>query len=660
MASLPGWFNFNAFTDSGVIAASYRLYTFAAGTTTHLAAYTNSAGTTAHTYVSDGAGGQYIALNARGELPAPLFLGSGTYDIRLNRPDGTTVWTREAKGSQEYATEDMEALRAELADVSTAGYGDAMVGYGAIVSIVDGELTRHASLAAAVTTIGSTSCTVIVRDDVTMTASATFPATATLRVENRAQITTTGYTLTTNQSEPICGPVQCFAGSGIVVMNGMQEIYPEWWGAVPDGTTDCVSAINTADGVACTGTLDYDGVTVLAKSKLRFQPGTYRVNSTLTYRGAPWVGAGMAATFIYLHASSGACVDAQGTNAARRRLSISDMSFNGVNSAGDTAYGIRIGYNQRSFGALTRVRIDQFPGPAIYFDDPTWSMSFYDVYCSFNANSSGSLRTGIYMDPGLGAGTLLAIDWFNLHLENNGFIGSSVGGGINLSSDAVSVWKFYGGVWEGNYGIAEARFVNSNQVHIDGLYLEAEAASVVSGLLFDGAFGSVRNSHIAGETGMTGDGIKLIGASNLEISQIRSNIKWVNDVSTADTSIASFHGEAALEFSVGSGTQIRRVTPLRFALTDAATIAIDAAQGTTFTVTLAGNRTVGAPTNPSVGQRIKITAKQDGTGGRTLAWNAVFKVSWSDTGNTAGKSSSIDFEFDGTNWIQVGAQSPYV
>lgn len=55
-------------------------------------------------------------------------------------------------------------------------------------------------------------------------------------------------------------------------------------------------------------------------------------------------------------------------------------------------------------------------------------------------------------------------------------------------------------------------------------------------------------------------------------------------------------------------------------LTDAATIAVDASLGNLFFVTLGGNRTMGAPSNPTHGQRIVFEIKQDGTGGRTLAW----------------------------------------
>lgn len=58
------------------------------------------------------------------------------------------------------------------------------------------------------------------------------------------------------------------------------------------------------------------------------------------------------------------------------------------------------------------------------------------------------------------------------------------------------------------------------------------------------------------------------------------------------------------------------------ALTDAATIAINATLGNTFTVTLGGNRTLDTPTNPSSGQKIIVRVTQDGTGGRTITYSA--------------------------------------
>ena len=54
------------------------------------------------------------------------------------------------------------------------------------------------------------------------------------------------------------------------------------------------------------------------------------------------------------------------------------------------------------------------------------------------------------------------------------------------------------------------------------------------------------------------------------------------------------------------------------ALTDGATINLDASLGNHFRVTLGGSRTLAIPTNPVDGQKITIEVIQDGTGSRTL------------------------------------------
>lgn len=97
-ASQPALFNVQEFTDNGVTLVGGRLYTYAYGTTAQKIAYTDPEGVTPQTYTTDGMGGQYIALNTRGELPTPLYLGDGPYDISLKRADGSTVWTRRAGG----------------------------------------------------------------------------------------------------------------------------------------------------------------------------------------------------------------------------------------------------------------------------------------------------------------------------------------------------------------------------------------------------------------------------------------------------------------------------------------------------------------------------------------------------------------------------------
>lgn len=55
-------------------------------------------------------------------------------------------------------------------------------------------------------------------------------------------------------------------------------------------------------------------------------------------------------------------------------------------------------------------------------------------------------------------------------------------------------------------------------------------------------------------------------------------------------------------------------------LTDATTIAVNAALGNFFRVTITANRIMGAPSNPTDGQLILFAIKQDGTGSRTVDW----------------------------------------
>jgi hypothetical protein len=136
-ASQPANFNLQEFTDAGQVLAGGRLYTYAYGTTTQKTAYTDPAGTVPHTYTADGMGGQYIALNARGELPAPLYLIDGSYDLSLKRADGSTVWTRKADGVEN----SNRALTAQLAAATgSLSVGFVQTGTGATAQSVQGKL----------------------------------------------------------------------------------------------------------------------------------------------------------------------------------------------------------------------------------------------------------------------------------------------------------------------------------------------------------------------------------------------------------------------------------------------------------------------------------------------------------------------------------------
>lgn len=93
------------------------------------------------------------------------------------------------------------------------------------------------------------------------------------------------------------------------------------------------------------------------------------------------------------------------------------------------------------------------------------------------------------------------------------------------------------------------------------------------------------------------------------------------------------------------------------ALTDQATVTWDASTQEVCKLTLGGNRTLAAPSNGTTGQFISILLIQDGTGGRTVTWNAVYEFT-ADTAPTltatAAKGDVFVFRYNGAKWLEVG------
>ena len=92
-------------------------------------------------------------------------------------------------------------------------------------------------------------------------------------------------------------------------------------------------------------------------------------------------------------------------------------------------------------------------------------------------------------------------------------------------------------------------------------------------------------------------------------------------------------------------------------LTDGSSIDWNAATQDVCKVTLGGNRTLNAPTNPTTGQFISLLVIQDGTGSRTLSFNAIYEFK-DDTAptltTTAAKGDVFVFRYNGSKWLEVG------
>lgn len=114
-------------------------------------------------------------------------------------------------------------------------------------------------------------------------------------------------------------------------------------------------------------------------------------------------------------------------------------------------------------------------------------------------------------------------------------------------------------------------------------------------------------------------------------------------------------GAQGAQGATGSGA----ANPTVVALTDATTIAVNAALGNDFRVTITASRTMGAPSNPTDGQKVIFQITQ-GTGGSfTITWNAIYEFSTSlpvpVLSTTAGLTDIVSFIYNATKakWLFV-------
>ena len=143
----------------------------------------------------------------------------------------------------------------------------------------------------------------------------------------------------------------------------------------------------------------------------------------------------------------------------------------------------------------------------------------------------------------------------------------------------------------------------------------------------------------SGNVSITGLGVSTWAtnfvARDLEIINVGANLITLPHGSGLSTVPFSFANTTDLVLGPNSTVSIffdptsnvwrPRSSPVSYpnvtTLTDAATIAVDAGKGPKYEVTIAGNRTLGNPTNLVAGQQLAIVVKQDAVGSRTLAFD---------------------------------------
>lgn len=116
-----------------------------------------------------------------------------------------------------------------------------------------------------------------------------------------------------------------------------------------------------------------------------------------------------------------------------------------------------------------------------------------------------------------------------------------------------------------------------------------------------------------------------------------------NQATTANTATLLFTTaptSGQYNVRIAGGLSVGGYQPPPVTLTDAATIATNASLGNYFRVTLAGNRTLGNPTNPTDGQKAIWEIIQDATGSRTLTLGSAFALGTTITSTTLTTTAS--------------------
>lgn len=156
----------------------------------------------------------------------------------------------------------------------------------------------YASIAAALTAIGSTQADLAVTSAVTLAGNTTIPANVRLRVQRLGSIALAGFTFTIN-GRLEADRSQIFTGSGTVTLaaTSVEAALPEWWGAVPaaigstpsvdsgPAITSAVYAVKAVGGVVDCTAGNYKISTAVDASNVQASQSFHVTPKTVTIRG---------------------------------------------------------------------------------------------------------------------------------------------------------------------------------------------------------------------------------------------------------------------------------------------------------------------------------------------------------------------------------------
>ena len=222
-------------------------------------------------------------------------------------------------------------------------------------------------------------------------------------------------------------------------------------------------------------------------------------------------------------------------------------------------------------------------------------------------------------------------------------------------------------------GTLEADAITINSTAIGSIFgvVAGSSSIITTGALNSGSITSGFGTINTGSSAITTTGTITYGTLNDGTTALTSTTAELNilDDVTATTAELNYLDLATLGTTAASKvftanangltTVSGSVLMTEDTLTDASTIVWNVITSPVAKVTIADNRTMAAPsgTTPAAGQFVSLLIIQDGSGSRTITWNAVYEFTGDVSPTlttTAAKGDLFTFRYNGSKWLEIG------
>ena len=222
-----------------------------------------------------------------------------------------------------------------------------------------------------------------------------------------------------------------------------------------------------------------------------------------------------------------------------------------------------------------------------------------------------------------------------------------------IKVDTISEKTSANGVSIDSVTLKDSKVTANGGLVADNITIDGTEIDLSSGDLTVDVAGDITLDADGGDINFSDGGTALLRFTNSSSDVIIKPL-----VDAKDIIIHQADGTSLVEFNDGAYSKFTAMAYFPEAtLTDASTISWNVLTSPVAKVTLGANRTLGAATGAQAGQFVSLLIIQDGTGSRTVTFNAVYEFK-DDTAptltTTAAKGDLFVFRYNGSKFLEVG------